>query len=141
MIGLLMAANFLLAVSDAYQTRRMMARFGINIELNPTVRFLAKHLGLEVGLFCGIAAPAVAQSLVFGWLKWPLALALLVGFRFKLLVNQIKTESILKQAQDSGLRLPPSKVSLPSDSGSSGEGECSEPGNYSKDDNGPKSAS
>lgn len=128
----------MLAASDAYWTRRMMERFGIDVELNPTIRFLAKHLGLEFGLFSGIAGPAAAQCALFYWLNWPVALALLVGFRFKLLWSQIKTASILKRAQYSGLRLPPSKVSRDSDSGSSGESACSEPGNYSKDDDGPK---
>lgn len=115
---------FLLAAFDAWLTAQRITRYGLKVELNAAIRWLASKFGPELGAFIGVAAPATAVvgvSLMFH-LQW--VLALLVGFRARAFFVQIESMVFEKQikefaasinaASSSGSHRPPSTVA-PSD--------------------------
>jgi hypothetical protein len=68
-----------------------MKLFGLAVELNDAIRWLSAILGKEVGAVLGIAVPVTAQCILCMWLHWTTILALLVGFRVRLFVDQLNS--------------------------------------------------
>jgi len=97
MLLTLATINFGLAAFDSWLTRRRMRDYGLNVELNPAIRFLCAVCGLEVGIMLGVMLPVAAQTLLLTWLNWPIAFALLIGFRTKLFVIQLQSLQFEKQ--------------------------------------------
>jgi hypothetical protein len=48
-----------LVFSDMVYTHFMLGRYGLGIELNPTIPWLARKFGLAFGVFAGIAIPSL----------------------------------------------------------------------------------
>lgn len=48
-----------LVYSDICYTRFMLKRYGVGIELNPLIPWLANRVGLALGVFLGIALPSL----------------------------------------------------------------------------------
>jgi len=97
MLKTLALINFALAAFDCWLTRRRMNQYGIWVELNKTIQTLSKYLGIETGVMLGIMIPVLAQTAVFYWLNWPIAFALLIGFRFKLFIVQLHSIQLEKK--------------------------------------------
>src|SRR5487761_1195166 len=97
MLKTLVVINFALAAFDAYLTRRRMNQYGIWAELNKTIQTLSKYLGIETGVMLGTMIPVLAQTAIFYWLNWPIAFALLIGFRFKLFIVQLHSIQLEKK--------------------------------------------
>jgi len=64
---------------DASVTERRAQEFGLDVELNPAVRWLMGRLGIRAGILVGIFVPSLALAYV-AW-PWPLAFGVVVGFR------------------------------------------------------------
>jgi hypothetical protein len=106
-----------------------MHDYGIQVELNKSIRWLSAICGVEIGVMLGIMIPVAAQTLLFGWLNWPVAFALMIGFRGKLFLtqlasmqfekqlNKIQKELLKQQIQKhiGGCDVPPSNVNPASD--------------------------
>ena len=79
-----------LAIFDAWFTRRQFKIFGPKVELNPSIKWLVKHVGETQGILVGVLAPTVsgvalcyAESLEKTALIW-------LGMRLTLALHQIK---------------------------------------------------
>ena len=97
MLKTLVVINFALAAFDAYLTRRRMNQYGIWAELNKTIQTLSKYLGIETGVMLGTMIPVLAQTAIFYWLNWPIAFALLIGFRAQLFMVQLHSIQLEKK--------------------------------------------
>lgn len=94
--------NFLLGGFDAWLSLRRMRLFGLAVELNDAIRWLSAILGKEFGVVLGIAVPVTAQCVLCLMFHWTIILALLVGFRVRLFVDQLnsfKLEAALLKEQ------------------------------------------
>jgi hypothetical protein len=78
-----------LCVFDAWFTQRQMHRFGIAVEMNRFIRFLAGIFGEEVGATIGVGAPSLALLSLCLIFHAEIFLALVVGFRSALFVKQV----------------------------------------------------
>ncbi len=99
LIQLLALTNFALAAWDASITFRRIRAFGVNIELNRSIRKLSTHMGPELATILSIGIPAVAQSLLCTWFGLIVPLAMVVGFRLRFFYTQalsLKYESQIK---------------------------------------------
>lgn len=104
-LELLAATNFGLAAFDAWLTRRRMLDYGVNVELNRTIRWAATVLGPEFGpalAICGIAAAQSALCVHFN-IDW--ILGFLIGVRGKLFMIQLASLRFEKQAKEIRARL------------------------------------
>jgi hypothetical protein len=80
------ALFFLLTFLDIEFTKRRLAEFGVETELNPFVRMLVKYLGVEAGVDLGILIPTGVLAAA-GWFH-PELLAFMLGVRFTLFLFQ-----------------------------------------------------
>lgn len=89
---------------DYQTTRRRLARFGVQAELNPAVRWLVAQLGLQRGVLLAVLAPMVVWSSLFLALGWAEALAFYAGMKGQLAVAQILSRKLEdKIAEEMGL--------------------------------------
>jgi hypothetical protein len=93
----LAAINFALAAFDGGLTRRRINDYGVRVELNRAIQLICLRLGVEAGVLLGIMIPVAAQTILFYWLNWPIAFALLIGFRLKLFLIQWQSLIFEKQ--------------------------------------------
>jgi len=91
MLLALAAVLFSLAGFDAYLTRRRVLDYGAFVEINPLIVQLIIKLGPDFGPIIGIMLPAAAWIGLFVKLGWPVALAMMIGYRLKLFVSQIQS--------------------------------------------------
>ena len=73
---------------DAQLTRRRLASFGPDIELNPLVRWLARRGSINLAVRLGVIAPSAILA-VAGAIFAPLLLAFYAGMRAQLLIAQL----------------------------------------------------
>ena len=83
---LLEIARIFMAAFDACHTQRKIEQYGVQIELNPFVRFLCKRTEIAGGVNLGVYIPTLFWA-VGGW-YYPAALAFVVGTRFTLFLFQ-----------------------------------------------------
>lgn len=101
----LAAVNFGLAAFDAWLTRRRMKDYGVNVELNRTIRFAAEHLGVEFGPVVAITGIAALQSYLCTYFGLDWVLGILIGIRGKLFMIQLASLRFEKQAKEIRARL------------------------------------
>jgi hypothetical protein len=87
-----------LAFYDAQFTKVKLRQFGVQAELNPLVRFLAKKLG-NVGVDIGVSLPTVGIILLGR--SYPELLTYLLGWRTCLFAFQLHARG-LQKALDNG---------------------------------------
>jgi hypothetical protein len=80
----------LLAFLDLEFTKRKIAESGIEVELNPLIRWLVRKTNLAWGAWLGVMLPT------FGWMaagyKVPMLLAFVLGVRSLLFVLQVRSQ-------------------------------------------------
>lgn len=83
------AVFLLLAFLDLEFTKRKISEYGLQVELNPAIRWLVKHLGIEYGTDIGVVIP----TLFIAWLGWysPCFLSFVLGARFLLFLLQLRS--------------------------------------------------
>src|SRR5271169_5555209 len=92
---------FFLAAFDAWLTVKRMNEYGLEVELNKWIKWLATRMGPELGCVVGILVPALLQVLfcnAFG-LTW--LIGILVGLRLRywwIQLESIAIERMLKKA-------------------------------------------
>ena len=86
----------ILALFDAWYTSYRLPPTGLTAEWNPTIRFLARMLGLRTGIYVGVLLPTLL-ILSLGTL-FPSTLIFLLGCRTTLATFQLKTYYDLKNA-------------------------------------------
>ena len=88
MIGriLLAVALIFMAAFDAEHTKRKLAEYGTEIELNPFIRFLCKRIGIDWGVDLGVRLPAYFW-VILGWC-YPMVLSFIVGTKVTLFLIQ-----------------------------------------------------
>lgn len=91
MILALAAAALLLTAFDCVFTERWLRKYGIAIEDNPNIRWLARYLGIRKALLLALVTPSILIVGVFGALSWPVPLAFYVGVRTMLAYGQIQS--------------------------------------------------
>ena len=89
---LLEIALIFMAAFDAEHTKRKLAEYGTEIELNPFTRFLCKSISLAWGVDLSIYIPTGFWA-VLGWNYLPV-LYFIVGTRFTLFLFQWGQEKI-----------------------------------------------
>ena len=99
MLFYLALINFGLAVFDAWLTRRRILRYGVQVEGTSYIKPLVTDLGVETGVGLGILLPAFLTTLIFVALDWPIALALLVGYRTRYFIIQIQSMLFEREAR------------------------------------------
>lgn len=89
----LLAALASLLTFDACFTARRMNEIGIDVELNPVVRWLSRKLGATLGSAIGIVVPhGFLYSLFFAF-ECNLALSFFCGIRTMLTIMQLISQS------------------------------------------------
>lgn len=80
----------LLAFLDLEFTKRKIAECGIEVELNPMIRWLVRKTNLAWGAWLGVMLPTFGWALV--GLKEPMILAFMLGVRSLLFVLQVRSQ-------------------------------------------------
>lgn len=91
MIYIKEALFLLLAFLDAEFTKRRLSTYGIEVEMNPTVRALCKVFGVARGVDLGVCIPTAA-FMIAGW-YFPDVLTFMLGVRFCLFILQRRAEA------------------------------------------------
>lgn len=87
----------LLAFLDAEFTKQKIAMFGLEVELNKTIKWLVKLLGFA-GVDLGIVVPTGILGIA-GW-YYPQLLAFLIGVRFCLFLFQQQSRYLNGKSKD-----------------------------------------
>lgn len=69
----------LLGVFDSSTTESRIGKYGLEVELNPTIRWMAPKIGLPLAIGLGIMMPTLAISTALVALGWTTALAVWLG--------------------------------------------------------------
>jgi len=99
MLTFLAILYFSLCTYDAWITRKRLIEYGPQVEGNEVIRNLATKQGPEIAVYVGLILPSVLLTLVLVALDWPLALATLIGYRFRMFVNQFQSLQFEKEAR------------------------------------------
>ena len=76
---ILLAIFLALASFDAAYTIRMLSKHGVEIELNPAIRWLVARFGLLTGVWAGVMIPTLAIAALA--ILWPPLLAVMIPAR------------------------------------------------------------
>lgn len=87
----------LLAVYDSSVTQRRIQKYGLDVELNPTIHWLTPRVGLDVAIALGIMIPTLAIASVLAKMDWttPLAMwlgAKLITARYQMISTRLEAE-------------------------------------------------
>jgi len=96
---LLATVNFLLGAFDAYITQRRIRDYGVHVELNGIIRWLATHLGPYLASLIGVLGPCVGWTYIFTALELPIPLAILIGFNLKRFHIQLSSLQFEREAR------------------------------------------
>lgn len=96
---ILAAINFFLGAFDAYITQRRIRDYGVNVELNSGIRYLATHLGPYLASIIGVLGPCIGWSYIFTVLELPIPLAILIGFNLKRFHIQLSSLQFEREAR------------------------------------------
>ena len=80
MLKLIFLVWYLVMVAlDAWLTEKRMREAGVEVELNPIIKYLCRKFGLRWGIVLGLFIPSTALAIV----TWPsdLLFGAIVGFR------------------------------------------------------------
>ena len=94
---LLIAAITIFSCVDVAITYRRIQKYGIMIELNPTVRFLANKLGAARGVFIGIIPASMLFAGALGIFGWKTALGFYTGWKAMLFTIQMDSLGLEKE--------------------------------------------
>jgi hypothetical protein len=97
MLAVLTILCLLLAAFDCVITEKRIRKYGVQVELNAGIRWLATKLGAPMGSYIGVLLPAVAFIAVCISFRAPSVLALMVGFRGRAFFNQVESVIFEKQ--------------------------------------------
>ena len=97
MLATLAILCLLLAAFDCVITEKRIHKYGVQVELNTGIRWLATKLGVSMGCYIGVMLPSVAFIALCIGFKVAIPLALMVGFRGRAFVNQVESVVFEKQ--------------------------------------------
>ena len=83
------ALFLLLTFLDLEFSKRKIAEYGIDVELNPAIKWLIKKTNIDWGVTLGVLIPT-SGLVVAGW-YFPMILAFMLGVRSLLFLLQYKT--------------------------------------------------
>lgn len=86
-----LALFLLLTFLDAEFTIHRLYDHGIEVELNPAIRWLCKYTKIEVGVYTGILVPT-GGLVALGWF-YPHILSYMLGVRTTLFLFQMKSRA------------------------------------------------
>lgn len=97
MLKVLIALMLVLCGWDWWMSMHRMLKYGIDVEFNKVIRWLAARTTVEVGSFLGIFLPAALLCAAALKFNLPGILWFVTGMRFKLAMTQVQSLALEKQ--------------------------------------------
>jgi len=128
LIKIFAAAIFGLTVFDTYLTRRRIKDYGIEVEINPGIRYLSTLFGSEISTLLLLLIPSLLW--IYLGIQFNLVgfLGFLAGFKLRFFYNQLESLAFEKEAKAIQKLINLRSRALPSQSKSEQDSDPSQTG-------------